>query len=253
MEELHGGRSGKIYKEGRAVHRPVGEWTFNTLNLLNYLHDVGFSKVPRHLGFYDKNTEIVSYIEGKVCNYPLDEETSSLDALVSSAKLLRAYHDATVNFNYDLKNWMLPPKEPMEVICHGDFAPYNVVIMNNEVIGIIDFDTAHPGPRLWDISYAVYQWSPLKSQDNSDSFGSLQDQAERTKTFCDIYGVSQSDRKKLIPMVIDRLETLVAFMINNNQEQNFNADLQDGHHIKYLNDIEYIKQNRKFIEKIILQ
>ena len=85
--------------------------------------------------------------------------------MVSAAKLLRTYHDATESFitpeTFKL-SWMLPVKEPAEVIVHGDFAPYNVALKGNRAVGIIDFDTAHPAPRLWDIAYAVYRWLGLQ-------------------------------------------------------------------------------------------
>lgn len=57
---------------------------------------------------------------------------------------------------------MLSAVNPIEVMCHGDFAPYNVVLNGSDAVGIIDFDTLHPGSRLSDVAYAVYRWAPLK-------------------------------------------------------------------------------------------
>jgi len=28
-------------------------------------------------------------------------------------------------------------------------------------VALIDFDTAHPGPRIWDVAYAAYRFVPL--------------------------------------------------------------------------------------------
>ena len=61
-------------------------------------------------------------------------------------------------------------------MCHGDFAPYNVVLKGEQAVGIIDFDTCHPGSRLWDISYALYRWSPFMHLKNPDRLGSLEEQ-----------------------------------------------------------------------------
>ena len=36
---------------------------------------------------------------------------------------------------------MLPKQLPVEVMCHGDFAPYNITFVDGCVHGIIDFDT----------------------------------------------------------------------------------------------------------------
>jgi thiamine kinase-like enzyme len=35
------------------------------------------------------------------------------------------------------------------VICHNDFAPYNLVFTDWRPHAIIDFDTAGPRPRAW--------------------------------------------------------------------------------------------------------
>lgn len=63
---------------------------------------------------------------------------------------------------------MLPARSPAEVICHGDIAPYNSAVRDGRVIGFIDFDTAHPAPRLGDVAYAVYRYAPLHAPENPD-------------------------------------------------------------------------------------
>lgn len=35
--------------------------------------------------------------------------------------------------------------------------------------GVIDFDTASPGPRIWDMAYPAYRSIPLTSPDNPDA------------------------------------------------------------------------------------
>ena len=47
--------------------------------------------------------------------------------------------------NVKEKPWQLSGRYPIEVICHGDYAPYNVVLNGKQAVGIVDFDTAHPG------------------------------------------------------------------------------------------------------------
>ncbi|MFJ9374801.1 phosphotransferase [Streptomyces sp. NPDC101455] len=46
---------------------------------------------------------------------------------------------------------------PVEVICHGDFAPDNCVFTGEGAVGIVDFDAARPGPgpRAWDLALHV--------------------------------------------------------------------------------------------------
>ncbi|MDD6792702.1 MAG: phosphotransferase, partial [Thermobifida fusca] len=78
--------------------------------------------------------------------------------------LLRRYHDATVGFVPPRDAvWQLPERAPREVICHGDVAPYNTVFRTGLPVAFIDFDAAHPGPRLWDLALAAYRFVPLSA------------------------------------------------------------------------------------------
>jgi thiamine kinase-like enzyme len=190
LEYLKGGRENKIARSGATVHRPSGHWSKSVHALLNHLRKVGFLNAPKPLGFDEKGNEILTYISGEVSNYPLSKTASSNEALITGAQLLRAYHDATVSFlNNSQQNhsWLLPVRNPAEVICHGDFAPYNVVLNGCKAVAIIDFDIAHPGPRVWDIAYALYRWSPLKNPNNPDTQGNLVSQIYRARQFCDAY------------------------------------------------------------------
>lgn len=252
MEFLQGGRENKIARVANTVRRPAGPWTESVHALLRHVRAVGFTAVPHPLGFDEAGNEIVTFLEGEVCNYPLSAAAASEEALVSAAQLLRAYHEATCSFlaqNQESHTWQLPSQTPIEVICHGDFAPYNVVLNGRHAIGIIDFDTAHPGPRMWDIAYALYRWAPFTHPQNPDGFGDLETQISRARLFCNAYGFSAAQRRELVDMMILRLETLVSYMQAEAQKGNeaFIANLADGHHLLYLADIDYLGEKRPFI------
>lgn len=255
MEYLQGGRPDQIVRIGDRVHRPVGPWTKQVHKFLLHLRSEGFFAAPEPFGFDTSGREIVSFIEGEVSNYPLSDNASSTSALISAAKLLRKYHDASQSFlasdGFNQACWQLPCRDPQEVMCHGDFAPYNVVLNGNQAIGIIDFDTVHPGTRLWDIAYALYRWSPFMNPNNSDGFGCIEDQINRARLFCNAYGLPEANRKRLPLLIIERLHSLVNFMLTQvkNGNQTFESYLQDKHHLLYLADIEYIKTNKFRIEE----
>jgi aminoglycoside phosphotransferase (APT) family kinase protein len=61
------------------------------------------------------------------------------DQLRAVFDLLRRYHDAFDG----------------EVICHGDFGPWNLVWRDAMPVGLIDFDFAHPGDLSEDVAYAL--------------------------------------------------------------------------------------------------
>ena len=213
---LQGGRENSILRIHDRVHRPVGTWTDQVHKLLHHLRSKRFLAAPEPFGYDSKGREIVSFIKGDVSNYPLTPQAASINALTSAAKLLRQYHDASQDFlsyhEVDHTKWQLPTREPFEVMCHSDFAPYNVVLDNDRAIGIIDFDTCHPGPRRWDLAYALYRWSPFKNLKNLDGFGSIEDQVKRARLFCDIYEANDDDRHMMTSSMIERLNALVNFM-----------------------------------------
>ena len=254
MEYIQGGRVNKIARSGKTVHRPSGFWSTSVHALLAHVRTQGFLRAPQPLGFDQLGNEILTFIPGHVSNYPLTTAASSPDALISAASLLRDYHDATVSFfDNDMTafSWLLPPRHPAEVICHGDFAPYNVVLDGNTAVAIIDFDTAHPAPRVWDIAYALYRWAPFTTPSNVDGFGTLEEQTQRARLFCDAYGLTSTQRRQFPSLAIERLETLVHFMHSQAKSGNeaFQANIRDGHHLTYLDDIAYLKQHQTYIEK----
>jgi aminoglycoside phosphotransferase (APT) family kinase protein len=140
---------------------------------------------------------------------------------------------------------MFPAREPCEVICHGDFAPYNCVFFGDQTVGVIDFDGAHPGPRLWDVAYAVYRFAPVTSPDNRDGFGNSSGQFRRARLFCDVYGLASSDRANLAEMMMHRLENLIAFMYSEARKGNTyrQKNIDDGHATLYRKDVEHIAEH----------
>ncbi|MCG7500194.1 aminoglycoside phosphotransferase family protein [Vibrio sp. Of7-15] len=251
MEELKGGREGAVYRDGNKLYRPKGKWSGAVHALLSHLRVVGFYAAPQPFGF-EKEQEVLSFVQGNVFNYPLNGDIATVDTLISAAQLLRRYHDATQSFLVHLNQfenqWMLPAREPQEVVCHGDFAPYNVALKNKKVVGVFDFDTAHPAPRVWDIAYALYCWAPFKT-DKIDAYGDLDQQLSRAKLFCDSYGVSDDERAQLPYVMVERIRALVQFVEKEarNGNEAFQSNMNDGHHFAYLNDICYLIEHQQKI------
>ncbi|MGW0826956.1 hypothetical protein [Streptomyces sp. NPDC002845] len=56
--------------------------------------------------------------------------------------------------------------------------------------GIIDWDTAAPSNRIWDLAYAAYQFVPFHPPDGLEPFGRPEepDRRKRLKLFTDAYG-----------------------------------------------------------------
>jgi thiamine kinase-like enzyme len=144
---------------------------------------------------------------------------------------------------------MLPAAYPVEVMCHGDFAPYNVTIVNDEAAGIIDFDTLHPGPKMWDVAYAIYRWVPFNSPNNPDCQGSTKEHIRKAKLFLDTYGADSESRNSFVGVLIKRLTSLTDFMRHEAEigNQDFQLHIKEGHLQKYQHDIEYLQENEEEI------
>jgi aminoglycoside phosphotransferase (APT) family kinase protein len=145
-EILAGGGVNEVVRIGDVVRRPAGSWAPLVHDLLRHLRERGFTGAPRPHRITGDGYEILDYLPGEVSNYPPLPAATTVTALESAARLLRAYHDATAGFaaTAPRDGWQLPAVEPVEVLCHGDFAPYNCVLTGDTVTGMFDFDVADP-------------------------------------------------------------------------------------------------------------
>ena len=256
-EVLSGGYSTPVVRVGDTVRRYTGTWSPAVHGLLHHLERRGFDGAPTFLGLDDRGREVLTFIAGKVGNYPLPPEAWSEETLVYAARLLRRYHDATVGY-VPPKNaiWQLrAPFGPYEVICHNDFAPYNLVYTDWNPRAIIDFDTASPGPRLWDISHAAYRFVPLSGREHSRSLGlsDAVDPARRLRAFCDAYGLAKEQRIALPEIVRIRLETLCRFIEESTAAGDPRVEkvIEEGHLLLYRRDIELLDRRQDLLRKCL--
>ena len=131
---------------------------------------------------------------------------------------MRRMHDASVALIDQPSSWQTGPLQPAEVICHNDFAPYNMVFRQQRLVGIIDFDRASPGPHLWDLAFLAYHLVPL-------SPGGMPERmpAERLRSLLRAYG-TDAQPSKLIAVAAERLVELAAWT-ENHARQTSRADL----------------------------
>lgn len=241
--ELRGGVN-VVYRSGDAVHRPATAAAPTIHRLLRHLNDQGFDGAPQPLGFDAEGREVLSFLSGEV-HESLAPGLRTPELLTSAAELLRRLHDAGTTFLAAPEDrWQMPSRTPAEVVCHGDTAPYNCVVRDGRAVGFIDFDTAHPGPRVWDLAYAVYRFAPLHAPTNPDSFGDPREQGRRAAAFCFAYGRRADAR--LLDAVTERLEALIAYMREQAEQGSaaFQAHIADGHIDLYETDIAYLDAHR---------
>lgn len=104
---------------------------------------------------------------------PLPYFLTSDVAVYSAGKTRGQFHAATRDLVHDeTLRWQFAANQPSGVICHGYFASYNCTFKDAQVVSVFDFDCAFAAPRLWDISYAIYRFSPfLNFSEFHDDFG----------------------------------------------------------------------------------
>jgi Ser/Thr protein kinase RdoA (MazF antagonist) len=147
-EELAGGNVTAVVRIGDAVHRTAGPWTPTIHRLLRHLRARGLAWVPRPLGMAD-GREVLTYLPGTVPRYPMPAWVWTDPVLSGAAARLAAFHQAGRDFELADARWQLPAHSPAEVVCHNDFARYNLVFDERRtIVGAIDCDAASPGPRV---------------------------------------------------------------------------------------------------------
>jgi Phosphotransferase enzyme family len=212
MDETLKGWNG-VVRIADTIRRPARRSSQTIQALLRHIEAQGFEGAPKALGFDDQGREILSCLPGSAEHYPWRAFVYSEDNLCRVARLLRAYHDATTSFRKpDDANWLVAIPGAVEVICHGDIGPYNTIYVNNEAVAFIDFETAAPGPRIWDVAFAIYRFGRLCELSNiaKVSDGYLDKVAQRIRRFCDYY--SLEDRTSLFDTVLQRLEFQIVWL-----------------------------------------
>lgn len=248
---LTGGNVSNVYRSGDTVRREVKPESTKIHKLLKHLENKGYNYSPKFLGIDEKGREILSFIEGEAGNYPLKQYMWSDYVLSEIARMLRLYHDAVRDFPLE-ESWqpMDHTPEPFEVMCHNDFAIYNIVFNHKKPVGIIDFDVAAPGPKLWDIAYTLYTCVPLSRVYQAEEgelvhYHSSQHAyriKQRVKLFFKSYG--EAIEEGYLDMVLLRLEGLCAYMKRKASEGDtvFQKMIDEGHLDHYEKDLEFIRQ-----------
>ncbi|WP_371406528.1 phosphotransferase [Kribbella sp. NBC_00662] len=102
------------------------------------------------------------------------------------------------------------PAGPPEVICHNDTAPWNMITDDGSVVAFVDWDTAAPGPRMWDLAYLAYTLVPLAAPENLGPMGWPPEvrplAAERLAALRDGYGCTPAQWEELLAIVPARIE-----------------------------------------------
>ena len=147
---LSGGATAEaVVRVGDTVRRPPGKNADLMRDVLLHLERAGFDAAPRWLGVDEQGRDILTWIDGETFTErgqmhpyigdPSVRVTFADEQLAAALRLLRLYH-ATFG---------------EEVICHGDFGPWNIVWRSEMPFALIDFDDVYRGDPTEDVAYAL--------------------------------------------------------------------------------------------------
>lgn len=105
--------------------------------------------------------------------------------LAAFARLLRAYHDAIRGY----------AGAGGDVMCHGDFGPWNIVWRDRAPAGILDWDHAHPAPPIHDVAYALEYAAPFRADEECVrwlAYAAPPDRRRRVEVFAEAYGLAST-------------------------------------------------------------
>jgi Ser/Thr protein kinase RdoA (MazF antagonist) len=138
-----------VVRVGDTVRRPPGEGAQLMRDVLVHLERAGFEAAPRWLGLDEQGRDVLSWIDGETfvdrgrmhpyIGDPPGRVTFTDEQIEAVMRLLRRYHDT---FGDD-------------VICHGDFGPWNIVWRSGLPFAVIDFDRVYRGAAADDVAYAL--------------------------------------------------------------------------------------------------
>jgi len=209
-EVLTGGNMEPVVRVDDTVRRMTGPWTTAVHELLRRYESAGITEVPRAQGLDERGREVLSYIPGDVMAELPPHVLWRQSLLRSTGRLLRRLHDASAPLVSVETTWRQDSRSPAEVVCHNDFAPYNLIVRDGELVGAIDFDMASPGSRLWDLSYLAYRLIPYAEdapQFDPDRDGTRE---QRLDILIEAYG-GDYQHDAVRRMAARRLDDLAAF------------------------------------------
>lgn len=179
-------------------------------SLLAHLRAGGFDLAPEPLGLDDRGREVLSWIEGTTVGWalPWPAVIRSESLLIEVGQALAALHRRAGGFATPAEarwQWATGTAAYWQTYCHNDLAPYNVVLRDGSLAGIIDWDQAGPGDPRSDLAFTAWQWVPLHGPFVTQLMGwdPPPDRARRLGILLDAYRLS--DRSGLVEAVRERI------------------------------------------------
>ena len=213
MDEQHlrGGITnvGRVGRDGGHLLRPCTPTTESVHALLRAVRQAGFEGAPLPIGIDNDGRERLEFVHGDVPLAPYPHWAQSDAALASIARLLRAFHDASQDFEWGNYAWPASLADPYggTVVCHNDVELSNVVFRRGVAVALIDFEFAAPGRPEYDLAQLARLCVPIDHEVDQRRLGwHPADRASRLRVIADAYGLDRTGRSRLLSCIHDALD-----------------------------------------------
>ncbi|WP_017568998.1 phosphotransferase [Nocardiopsis halotolerans] len=213
---LTGGMMNTVHRHGDRVTRTATPAAQALHTHLRALAETGFDGAPLPLRLHGDGTEELGFIEGDVALPPFPAWALTDDALRSTARLLRRYHQAAARVPVETTapwSHALADPEGGPILCHNDPCLENIVFRRDQAAALIDFDLAAPGRPVWDVAalayYAAPALDPVSAAGTPHEGGNV---PHRLRVIADAYDLSPDDRRTLPETIEHYTATARAFV-----------------------------------------
>ncbi|MGH3487127.1 MAG: aminoglycoside phosphotransferase family protein [Actinopolymorphaceae bacterium] len=217
--------------------------------LLDYLEAAGFPYSPRVVGT-DAGSDVLTYIDG-ASGAEGWSSVAEESGLTAAARMLRTYHDTVAAWRPERApvwfNGTAGTGGPGEVVCHGDFAPWNIIWHGTKPVGLVDWEYASLGPPRRDVAYALDCMAPFRT--DADCVTLLRypeppDRSRRIALFAEAYGLTSTDWlvDAVIANQIGAIETVRGLAAEGHERQI--AMVADGYPERLEQHVDWIDRHR---------
>ena len=221
---------------GDTVRKPWTAATGSVVAFVTALRDQGID-APAPLGRDAQGRQIIEFVPGTLA---IEAAPLTHAELRRVGRMIRDIHDAGARYHAPADAvWSTAiPAPGAELVCHNDLAPWNLVIGERWVF--IDWDTAAPSTRLWDLAYAAQAFT-LSHVEREPSLSAADLAALVTG-----YGADAEMRAALPLALLQRTEAMRHLLATSHARgiEPWGSMFADGHGAHWTGAVRYVAENQ---------
>lgn len=188
---VESGTLSEVYTNGQSIARRMGPHSVAIHQLLKHFEQRGITRVPRLLSTAG-SFEVLSLLPGAPIARPWPAAALSLELIRDVGALVRKLHESTRDFRLseDVAFVGGNTNSHGSVVVHGDVGPWNTLLHNGQLSGIIDWDMACFGDPITDVVGIAVEFGPLRKIPGHGSESHLKQDLvlRRIEALCKGYG-----------------------------------------------------------------